>query len=56
VVGQLQSVLAGPGATDLDADGARLQALMVQQTLAARGSGVANQAPQALLALFRAES
>jgi len=53
VVGQLQSSLTGQGATDLDADGARLQALMAQQTLAGQGSGVANQAPQALLALFR---
>jgi flagellin len=53
VVGQLQSALTGQGATDLDADGARLQALMAQQTLAGQGSGMANQAPQALLALFR---
>lgn len=53
VVGQLQSALAGQGASDLDADGARLQALMVQQTLTAQGGSVANQAPQAVLSLFR---
>jgi flagellin len=54
VVGQLQSALAGHGVTDLDADGARLQALMVQQTLSGQSSAVVNQAPQALLSLFRA--
>jgi flagellin len=52
VVGQLQSALAG-GQADLDADGARLQALQVQQALSGQGAGVANQAPQALLSLFR---
>jgi flagellin len=37
----------------LDADGARLAALQVQQSLASTGSSVASQAPQAMLALFR---
>jgi flagellin len=56
VVGQLQSSLAGAnGTTDLSADTARLQALSVQQMLSGQGSGVANQAPQALLSLFRAD-
>lgn len=53
VVGQLHSALAGGQAADLDADGARLQALQVQQALSGQGAGVANQAPQALLSLFR---
>jgi flagellin len=52
VVSQLQSSL---GSSDsLDADGARLAALSVQQMLASSSSGLANQAPQALLSLFRA--
>jgi len=37
----------------LDQDSARLQALAIQQQLAAGSSGVANQAPQTILALFR---
>ncbi|MDB5417630.1 MAG: flagellin [Phenylobacterium sp.] len=53
VVGQLQSALAGQGTTDLNADSARLQALQVQQMLAGQSQSVANQAPQALLSLFR---
>ncbi|THD82681.1 MAG: hypothetical protein E7812_00975 [Phenylobacterium sp.] len=54
VVSQLQSSLAGAGGTtDLSADTARLQALSVQQMLSGQSSGVANQAPQALLSLFR---
>jgi flagellin len=53
VLNQLQSSLAGAPSSDLSADGARLQALQVQQMLAEQGSGVANQAPQALLSLFR---
>jgi flagellin len=54
VVGQLQSALAGQQPADLDADGARLQALQVQQALGGQGAGIANQAPQAVLSLFRA--
>lgn len=53
LLSQLQSALSSGGSVDLDADTARLQALQVQQALAAQGAGVANQAPQALLALFR---
>ncbi len=53
VVGQLQTSLAGAGVQDLDAETAKLQALQVQQGLAASGSGIANAGPQALLALFR---
>ena len=53
VVSQLQTVLAGQAPVDLNADGARLQALQLQQALAGQGAGMANQAPQALLALFR---
>jgi flagellin len=52
-VTQLSSALAGGGAPDLDADSARLQALQIQQALAGQTQGVANQAPQALLSLFR---
>jgi flagellin len=52
-VGQLQSALAGGQPADLDADGARLQALQLQQALSGQGAGLANQAPQALLSLFR---
>ena len=39
--------------TGIDQDGARLQALLVQQELSQAGASVANQAPQSLLALFR---
>jgi flagellin len=53
VVGQLQSALSGGQTADLDADGARLQALQLQQALSGQGAGVANQAPQTLLSLFR---
>jgi len=53
VVGQLQRALAGGQTADLDADGARLQALQLQQALSGQGAAVANQAPQALLSLFR---
>jgi hypothetical protein len=37
----------------LDADGARLAALQVQQQIAAGGGSIGNQAPAAILALFR---
>jgi hypothetical protein len=37
----------------LDQDGARLQALQVQQTLQAGGQAVTDQTPQSILALFR---
>jgi hypothetical protein len=37
----------------LDADGARLAALQVQQLLSASSGPIGNQAPQAILALFR---
>ena len=37
----------------LDADGARLAALQVQQQLVGGGGSIANQAPQSILALFR---
>lgn len=51
------SVLAGAdnaqGATDLDADGARLLALNVRQGLAGQSAAMANSDPQRLLALFR---
>ena len=53
VVGQVQGALSGGQTADLDADGARLQALQLQQALSGQGAGVANQAPQALLSLFR---
>lgn len=52
VINQAQSALANGSGADLDADGARLQALQIQQALAGQGA-VANQAPQTLLALFR---
>ena len=45
--------VAGAINAGLDGDGARLQALQVQQQLAGVGSGLANQAPQAVLALFQ---
>lgn len=53
LVGQLQSALAAQGTTDLNADSARLQALQIQQTLTGQTQSIANQAPQALLSLFR---
>jgi flagellin len=45
----------GAGSIDpgIDQDGARLQALQVQQLLTQGGASVANQAPQSILALFR---
>jgi flagellin len=52
VVSQLQSSLAG--GADPDAETAQLQALSVAQMLSSETSGLANQAPQALLSLFRA--
>lgn len=54
VVSQLSGALGADGPADLDADSARLQALQVQQALAGQPQGIANQAPQALLSLFRA--
>ena len=39
--------------SSMDQDGARLQALLVQQQLSADGAAVANQSPQSILALFR---
>jgi len=54
VVGQLHNALAGQQPVDLDADTARLQALQIQQALSGQGAGIANQTPQAVLALFRA--
>ena len=45
--------VSGAISVGLDGDGARLQALQVQQQLAGGGSGLANQAPQAILALFQ---
>ncbi len=45
---------AGPGFDPtLDADGARLAALQVQQQLASSGGAIGNQSPTAILALFR---
>jgi flagellin-like hook-associated protein FlgL len=48
----LQPGLAGAVNSSLDADGARLAALQVQQQLSTSGP-IASQAPQAILALFR---
>jgi flagellin len=56
VVGQLQSSLAGGGADNLSVESAKLQALSVQQMLSGESYGVANQAPSALLSLFRSAS
>jgi flagellin len=53
VVGQLQSSLAGGAGDNLSVETAKLQALSVQQMLSGEGYGVANQAPSALLSLFR---
>jgi flagellin len=50
-----QASLSGlQGQADLDADGARLTALSVQQQLSLTSSGIANQAPNAILSLFQA--
>ena len=46
--------LAGSINGSLDGDGARLQALQVQQQLSGAGGAISNQAPQAILALFNA--
>lgn len=57
VVSQLAESLGGEGLRgqgDLDADSARLMALQVQQGLSGQRQALANQGPQALLALFRA--
>jgi hypothetical protein len=44
----------GQGAArDLDADGARLMALQVRQSMAESGLSIANSDPQAILALFK---
>lgn len=40
----------------LDADGARLAALQVQQQLASGGGSIGNQGPAAILALFRSDA
>lgn len=53
VLGQLQGALAAGGGVTDGADAARLQALAIQQALTAENASVANQAPQALLSLFR---
>jgi flagellin len=46
--------VAGAVNTGLDADGARLAALQVQQQLSLTPSGVGNQSPNAILSLFQA--
>src|SRR5579864_2475029 len=48
-----QAGLAATGGGGVDADGARLQALQIQQQLAASGGAIGNQAPASILALFR---
>lgn len=53
IVARLQSALSDPASEDQDAESARLQALQVQQALAAQAVAVANQGPHALLALLR---
>jgi len=45
--------VAGAVNSSLTGDGARLQALQIQQQLIGAGGAVANQAPQAILALFQ---
>ena len=49
----LQPSLSGAINTGLDADGARLAALQVQQQLTTTGAPLASNTPQAILALFR---
>jgi flagellin len=49
----LQPALAGAVNGGLDADGASLAALQVQQQLSGSTGSIASQAPQAMLALFR---
>jgi flagellin len=51
--GALQSGVGSLVAPDLDGEGARLQALQLQQQLSVQSVSIANQAPQALLALLR---
>jgi len=51
--GALQAGAGGLVNPDLDGEGARLQALQLQQQLSVQTVSIANQAPQALLALLR---
>ena len=51
--GALPSGVGGLVKPDLDGEGARLQALQLQQQLSTQSVSIANQAPQALLALLR---
>jgi flagellin len=51
--GTLPSGVGGLVTPDLDGEGARLQALQLQQQLSTQSVSIANQAPQALLALLR---
>ena len=53
LVGQLQDVLASGTGQSNSAETAQLQALQVQQGLLEQGAAIGNQAPQALLSLFR---
>jgi flagellin len=50
---QQAGLAASVDASSLDSDGARLQALQIQQQLTLSGAAIANQAPQSILALFR---
>ena len=54
-ISQLSTALGASTAPNLDADGARLLALQVQQAMqdVSQGQPMANQGPQALLSLFR---
>jgi hypothetical protein len=45
--------LGRDAARDLDADGARLMALQVRQSMTDSGLAIANSDPQTILALFR---
>lgn len=56
VLGALDSALASQVRPDLDADGARLLALQVRQGLAGTDFNISQQAPKALLSLFRETS
>jgi len=51
--GTLQTASGGLVNPDLDGEGARLQALQLQQQLSNQTVSIANQAPQALLSLLR---
>jgi flagellin len=53
VLGALDAALSAQVAQDLDADGARLLALQVRQSLAGTNVHISQHAPKALLALFR---